>query len=407
MGEINPDILQRALAREKAARKQAEGILEDKSRELYAVAQELKEVNEQLKDVLAKKNSELQGMSDNLVDAYVLMKVNGDVIEMNDAAKELFGYDVSTEKINVMSLIYKDDFNYAMESFQKLVTEGSFTDYVARVVTKSNGIRTVHINGSVIRDKDSVAIAAQGIVRDITNQIEAEKLKEELLKNLEKSNKELNDFAHVVSHDLKSPLRSMNALINWLKEDYEDKLDENAVTSFNSLLNKIEKMDHMIDGILSYSSIDRNEKAGKEVSLDKVVSDILEMIYVPETFSINIHDTLPIMIGDRFRFQQLFQNIISNAIKYNDKEKGILDIKCNDIGDFWEITLTDNGPGIPEAYHRKIFEIFQTAQDKSKSTGIGLSIVKKIVNMYGGEVDVLSEENKGTTFLFTLKKPSI
>lgn len=407
MSEVNPDILQRALAREKAARKQAEGILEDKSRELYSVAQELKQVNEQLKGVLAKKNSELQGMSDSLVDAYVLMKVNGDIIEMNDSARELFGYDVSKEKLNVMSLIYKDDFIYAMESFQKLITKGSFTDYVARAVTKSNGIRTVHINGSVVRDKDNNAIAAQGIVRDITDQIEAEKLKEELLKNLEQSNKELNDFAHVVSHDLKSPLRSMNALINWLKEDYEDKLDENAVTSFNSLLNKIEKMDHMIDGILSYSSIDRNEKTGKEVSLDKVVSDILEMIYVPETFSINIHDTLPTMIGDQFRFQQLFQNIISNAIKYNDKEKGILDIKCNDIGDFWEITLADNGPGIPEAYHRKIFEIFQTAQDKSKSTGIGLSIVKKIVNMYGGEVDVSSEENKGTTFLFTLKKPSI
>ncbi|MBQ4802792.1 PAS domain S-box protein [Aquimarina sp. MMG015] len=399
MGELNANILQRALAREKAARKQAEGILEDKSRELYEVAQELKEV-------LAKKSSELQGMSDNLVDAYVLMKVNGDVIEMNEAAKELFGYDINQEKLNVISLIYKDDFDYALESFQQLVTKGSFTDYVARAVTKSNGVRTVHINGSVIRDKDNKVIAAQGIVRDITDQIEAEKLKEELLKNLEQSNKELNDFAHVVSHDLKSPLRSMNALINWLKEDYEDKLDENAITSFNALLNKIEKMDHMIDGILSYSSIDRNEKAGKEVSLDKVVSDILEMIYVPETFRINIHDTLPTMIGDRFRFQQLFQNIISNAIKYNDKEKGILDIKCNDIGDFWEITLADNGPGIPEAYHRKIFEIFQTAQDKSKSTGIGLSIVKKIVNMYGGEVDVSSEENKGTTFLFTLKKPS-
>ncbi|SEL66109.1 PAS domain S-box-containing protein [Aquimarina amphilecti] len=400
MGELNANVLQRALAREKAARKQAEGILEDKSRELYEVAQELKEV-------LAKKSSELQGMSDNLVDAYVLMKVNGDVIEMNEAAKELFGYDINQEKLNVISLIYKDDFDYALESFQQLVTKGSFTDYVARAVTKSNGIRTVHINGSVIRDKDNKAIAAQGIVRDITDQIEAEKLKEELLKNLEQSNKELNDFAHVVSHDLKSPLRSMNALINWLKEDYEDKLDENAVTSFNALLNKIEKMDHMIDGILSYSSIDRNEKTGKKVSLDKVVSDILEMIYVPETFSINIHDTLPTMMGDRFRFQQLFQNIISNAIKYNDKEKGILDIKCNDIGSFWEITLADNGPGIPEAYHRKIFEIFQTAQDKSKSTGIGLSIVKKIVNMYGGEVDVSSEENKGTTFLFTLKKPSI
>ncbi|WP_299898319.1 ATP-binding protein [uncultured Aquimarina sp.] len=406
MGEIKPDILQRALQREKAARKQAEGILEDKSRELYNVAQELKTVNEQLESVLAKKSSELQGMFHNLVDAYVLMKVNGDILEMNDAAKELFGYDPKNEKLNVISLIHKEDINYAMNSFQELVTEGFFTDYVARAVTKDNGVRIVHINGSVIKDKNNEVIAAQGIVRDITSQIEAQQLKEELLRNLEQSNKELNDFAHVVSHDLKSPLRSMNALITWFKEDYEDKLDEGAMKSFDSLLNKIEKMDHMIDGILSYSSIDKNEKEKQKVNLNKIVSDILEMIFIPETFSVNIHDMLPVVMGDKFRFQQLFQNIISNAIKYNDKEKGVLDIKCREIGGFWEFTLADNGPGIPKAYHRKIFEIFQTAQDKTKSTGIGLSIVKKIVNMYGGEVQVSSEENKGTTFLFTLKKTS-
>ena len=530
MAEITKDILQRALEREKAARKQAEQILENKSKELYMLAQELKSTNKQLEDLLSKKDNELKGVFHNLVDAYILMDIYGNVLEMNTSAENLFGYDIRKEPLNVVPLIHKEDIKYAMNSFKELIHKGAFTNYQARVYTKNKGIRTVHINASTVVNNEGRVVAAQGIVRDITddiiqrnsfeehkkqlyiivensplgiiltdgeriincnkaflnqlgytkkeikklrtidisdkleyentkndiaelnagirdqlmvkkkyyrkdgsyfwaktnlssikdhkgnvryqvaiieditNELRHERRQQELLKKLEQSNKELNDFAHIVSHDLKSPLRSMNALINWMKEDYEDQLDEEAQVSFDSLLKKIEKMDSLIGGILQYSSIDNQKIEEKEIDLNKVIYDIIEMIYIPDSFTIKIEDQLPYIKGDKYRFQQLFQNLISNAIKYNDKEKGELCINCKESEDYWQFTFADNGPGIPKNYHKKIFEIFQTVGNCEDSTGVGLSIVKKVVNMYGGTVDVSSTPGKGTTFSFTLKK---
>ncbi|MBW1297949.1 sensor histidine kinase [Aquimarina litoralis] len=404
MNKPDPEILERALQRERAARKQAESILEDKSRELYDLTQELRSANHKLEGLFDEKKNELQGVFDNLVDAYVLMDVQGNILNMNTSAVKLFGYDVAEEEINVVSLIYKDDYEYAMSSFQQLITQGSFSDYKARVYTKHKGVRTVHINASIIKNSDGRVIGAQGIVRDITVQLEQENQKEQLLHNLEVSNKELNDFAHVVSHDLKSPLRGMNALINWLKEDYKDILDKSAQKSFDSLLQKIEKMDNLIEGILAYSSIDKQAIKEKDIDLNEVVANIISMIYVPDHFTVTIKNKLPTIKGDQYRLQQLFQNIISNAIKYNDKEQGILDISCVDNEDHWEFILADNGPGIPDEYHAKIFEVFQTISTSKESTGVGLSIVKKIVDLYDGSVNVTSEEGKGATFYLILKK---
>lgn len=404
MRKIDPDILKRALQREKAAKKQAESILEKKSRELYNLTEELRTANHKLEELFNKKKNELQGVFDNLLDAYVLIDFYGNVQDMNSSAMDLFGYDITKEKLNVTSLIYEEDVEYAMASFKRLISEGSFSDYQARVYTKYNGVRTVHINASVIRNGEDAIIGAHGIVRDITLQLEQEKQKEELLENLEISNKELNDFAHVVSHDLKSPLRGMSALISWLKEDYEDVLDEGAQKSFDSLLQKIGKMDRLIEGILQYSSIDRQQVHEKNINLNEVVTDITEMIYVPDRFTITIKDELPTIKGDRYRLQQLFQNLISNAIKYNDKEKGFLSISCKEQKDNWEFELADNGPGIPKSYHDKIFEIFQTINTSKESTGVGLSIVKKIMDLYHGTIRVSSSEGEGTTFYLTLKK---
>ncbi len=526
------EILQRALQREKAARKQAEQILEGKSRELYELTQELKNVNTKLQEGLTEKSSELQGVFENLVDAYVLMDISGNVIKMNDAANELFGYDIDKEHLNVLSLIYEEDYQYAMSSFQKLVTKGSFSNYQARVNTKHKGVRTVHINASLIYGKKNQPIAAQGIVRDITEeleqkrifeeqkkqlsaivensslgialtqfgkilqtnkafqnllgytneellqkevkdisvkeefkesaenmqkmndgeidtfsvnkkyvkkngtifwaktnvaavrntdgsikyqvaliediteQLEFEKQRDKLVKNLEKSNKELNDYAHIVSHDLKSPLRSMNALLTWLKEDYEEVLDENAHHSLNMLIKKVDKMDLLIDGILRYSSIDKINQPQQKVILNTVVTDIIDVIHIPSHISIEILTELPSIEGDTFRLQQLFQNLINNAIKYNDKEKGVITISCEQKNEFWEFSITDNGPGISKKYHDKIFQIFQTLDDKNESTGVGLSIVKKIVDVYEGKIWLDSIEGEGTTFYFTLKNNS-
>ena len=137
MTTTKTDILERALARERAARKEAERILEEKAGELFTLSRKLKQSNEQLQNVLSQRNSELQGVFDNLVDAYVLMDTTGEVLKMNDAAIALFGYNPAEEVINVTKLIYKEDITYAMMSFGSLIKEGYFSDYQARVYTKA------------------------------------------------------------------------------------------------------------------------------------------------------------------------------------------------------------------------------------------------------------------------------
>ncbi|MFY0631911.1 MAG: PAS domain S-box protein [Flavobacteriaceae bacterium] len=232
----------------------------------------------------------------------------------------------------------------------------------------------------------------------------AEKEKELVLKDLQKSNQELNDFAHVVSHDLKSPLRSMNALVNWLQEDCEEFAGKEVHQNFELLLKRIDRMDLLINGILSYASIDKVEKVEKETDLDVLVQDILETIHIPENFTIIVETKLPTIIGDSYKLIQLFQNLISNAIKYTDKEKGIVKIMCESENNFWKFSISDNGIGISDKYYKKIFKVFQVLEESEESTGVGLSIVKKIVDYYHGKIWLESKVNEGTTFFFTLPK---
>lgn len=254
-------------------------------------------------------------------------------------------------------------------------------------------------------EKKLTGIELAGLIEEQASQIaEIEKHREVLLQNLEKSNKELNDYAHVVSHDLKSPLRSMNALINWIKEDYATVLDEQAQNTFDMLLKKVDKMDHLINGILKHASIDKVNYQKKEIDLNVLVQDIIDIVYIPEHIEVTIINSLPTIECNKFRTQQVFQNLISNAIKYNDKEKGWVKISCTDQESYWQFEIADNGPGISKQYHNKIFQIFQTLDSKKESTGVGLSIVKKVVDLCGGKIWLDSDETVGTTFYFTFKK---
>ena len=232
----------------------------------------------------------------------------------------------------------------------------------------------------------------------------AEREKEQVLRDLQKSNKELNDFAHVVSHDLKSPLRSMNTLVNWIKEDSKEFASEEGNQNLDLLLRRIDRMDLMINGILNYASIDKIEKEEKDTNLEVIVNDILDSIYIPDHFTVSIKNKLPVVKVDSYKLMQLFQNLISNAVKYTDKKKGYVEIKCVSKKNFWQISVSDNGVGIPKKYQNKVFQIFQVLEESDESTGVGLSIVKKVVDFYGGRVWVDSEVGKKTTFYFTLPK---
>lgn len=391
--------LQKALKRERLARKEAEKILEEKSLELY-------QTNQNLIKVLDEKEIHLESLFKTIVDPYILMDLYGNVLKMNDSAVDFFGYNVENESFNVTTTLHEEDVEYAMNCYAELLEKGIFRNFRARVYNRNREIRWIEINSSIVYDHDNQSTFAQGIIRDITEDLQAQKERDQLLENLTRSNKELKDFAHVVSHDLKAPLRSMNALVTWLKEDVKALgEDENIDYNFNLLINKIDKMDHFINGILKYSSIDKVEKKNHNVDINEIVNDIVNAIHIPEKKQVIIPKELPTIQGQKFRFQQLFQNLMSNAVKYADENNGIIEITCREADEHtWEFQIKDNGSGIEEKYHEKIFEIFQTLDADQKSTGIGLSIVKKIVDLYKGKIWVNSALGEGTTFHFTLPK---
>lgn len=255
-------------------------------------------------------------------------------------------------------------------------------------------------------NKEFTGIELATLIEEQAMQISAvEKQRKTLLKDLEKSNKELNEYAYIVSHDLKSPLRSINTLINWIKEDTDQNLDPDIKNNLDLIDQNIEKMDNLITGILEYSVINntsRNKKS--DIQLIDLIQEILQELQIPEHIQINIQNPLPVVLADKSRLKQVFKNLLLNAIQAVDKEKGDILILFEETQDFWKFGIKDNGKGIPKKYHDKIFQIFQTLDDQQRSTGIGLSIVKKVVEFYNGKIWVESKQGIGSTFYFTLKK---
>lgn len=252
--------------------------------------------------------------------------------------------------------------------------------------------------------KDLTGIELATLIEEQAAKISAfEKQRAKMLRDLEKSNEELTSYAQVVSHDLKSPLRNVSALISWIKEDAEQ-MGGTALSHLAHIEKNISKMDNMIGGILEYSLVDKKDKIVNLVDLNVLIYQTIESLHAPDFIEFSIDNRLPTMKKDPHRIKQLFQNLISNAIKGMDKEEGYIYIGSKEEEEYWEFYIKDNGKGIPEKYHTKIFKMFQSIDSTKESTGIGLSIVKKIIDYYEGKIWLESVVGEGTTFYFTIKK---
>ncbi len=242
--------------------------------------------------------------------------------------------------------------------------------------------------------------------RDITEKYHAHQEQKRLLRQVEDINEELTHFAYVVSHDLKAPLRGIKLLAEWLCTDYGDQLGDDAKENLDLLQSRVGRMHNLIEGVLQYSRVGRITEDVMAVDLNEALSNIVDAIAPPEHIEIAIEGRLPVIESEPTRIDQIFQNLLSNAVKYMDKPAGKITVGCRDDGDAWTFSVRDNGPGIEERYFERIFKIFQTLtpRDEYESTGVGLTLVKKIVELYGGKVWVESEVGKGSTFSFTLPK---
>ena len=207
------------------------------------------------------------------------------------------------------------------------------------------------------------------------------KQREDLLKNLENKNEELNNYAHIVSHDLKSPLRSIDSLINWVLEDDNNAINKDSKDYLDLILKNVEKMDALISGILNYSTIDKAELDRYEVDTHYLVTELSEILFVPKNVTLTIKNNLPVIIGDKFRLQQLFQNLIQNAIQSIEKEAGFVEIGVVEKKAEWQFYVKDNGEGISEQYFNKIFKIFEKI-DNNQNAFLALKIVEIIVRNF-------------------------
>ena len=290
-------------------------------------------------------------------------------------------------------------------------------DYSVRVQKQSKdeiGVLIEAFNGMLKQihehDLDLVEANVQ-LTREITERKKAEDTLEVLNEDLEttvqelsRSNRELQDFAHITAHDLKAPLRAIGSLTAWISTSYTDKFDEEGKEQLRLLVGRAERMSELIDGILKYSEVARTKRKIEEVNLNILVTEVIRVIDLPENIEISLNAELPIVKYEEIRIMQVFQNLLTNAIKYMDKSKGQITIDCVEDSGFWKFSIADNGPGIKEKYFEKIFKIFQTLapRDEVESTGIGLPLVKKIIENYGGKIWVESEFGIGSTFFFTL-----
>jgi signal transduction histidine kinase len=224
---------------------------------------------------------------------------------------------------------------------------------------------------------------------------------------LEGMNKELQEFSYIVSHDLKAPLRSIKNLAEWIAEDATDKLDDENRENLELLQSRVLQMEDLINGILNYSRITRCHEELTETNLSDMINEIVGLINPPSHISVTVASEMPTVVIEKTRMRQVFQNLIGNAIQYMDKAQGRVTVDCEQNTDHWTFHVCDNGPGIDKNDHQRIFRLFQSLTDHPDSTGVGLAVVKKLVEMYGGRLWVESEPGQGSTFSFTLPNISM
>ncbi|MDM8533527.1 PAS domain S-box protein, partial [Clostridiaceae bacterium HSG29] len=235
-----------------------------------------------------------------------------------------------------------------------------------------------------------------------------EKIVEKRTKELKKTNDELERFAYIASHDLQEPVRMVTSYMQLLEKRYIDKFDQDANDFIEFAVDGAKRMQSLVNDLLKYSRIGVKGKEFAYVDLNKILIDVIDnlQIIISEN-DVEIHyDKLPTVIGDDIQLEQLFENLIENAIKYRSDRNPKIMIDFEDIDDYWEISITDNGIGIKTEYYEQIFQVFKRLHGNNdySGNGIGLAVCEKIVNHHGGTIKVKSEIDKGTTFSFSIKK---
>jgi PAS domain S-box-containing protein len=295
---------------------------------------------------------------------------------------------------------------------QRIEKEGKVVGLESVWIRRDGSKLFVSESASAVRDGNGNILYYEGTAEDITERRKAEQALEKLnwdlqsaIDELSRSNRQLQDFVHITAHDLKTPVRGIGTLADWLLSDYGDKFDEQGREQIRLLKTRVIRIDKLIDGMLQFSKIVRTRQNERQTDLNALVPEVINKIKPPDHIEIAM-DSLPSVTCEREHISQVFQSLLSNAVTFMDKPKGLIKVGCVEQGEFWKFYVSDNGPGIEQKHFERIFKIFQTLPRKGEpeTAGVGLATARKTVELYGGRIWVVSQPGSGSTFFFTFPK---
>jgi PAS domain S-box-containing protein len=223
---------------------------------------------------------------------------------------------------------------------------------------------------------------------------------------LKRSNKDLNDFAYVASHDLKAPLRGIMQLASWIEEDVEDNASEETKSHLALLQSRTARLEKLLDDLLTYSRIGNHLGDIEQTDVRELVQTLFQLLDPPPEFELKLDDQLPIFNTLSTPLEVIFRNLIGNAIKHHDRPNGIISISAIECDSYYQFSIANDGPGIDPKHHEQIFEMFKTLRprDEVEGSGMGLSIIKKMLDYHGQKISVSSSGERGVSFSFSWPK---
>ena len=300
-------------------------------------------------------------------------------------------------------VVHPDDRERAVEEWKRALHDGAPFEMQIRYRRSSDGSYRWHLTRArARRDGEDQIVKWFGTATDVDDQRRLDEERVELIAALQRSNAELDQFAYVASHDLRAPLRGVANLSQWIEEDLGSALPDETREKIHLLRRQVDRLMGLVSGILDYSRAGRIPRNPVTVDVGALLKEVIELLAPPRDAVIEVADDMPTLRSTVVPLEQVFMNLIGNALKHARRADPHVKITVREAGELYEFSIIDNGPGIPEEHHQRIWEVFQTleSRDTVEGTGIGLSVVRKVIESHGGRVWVESKQGQGATFRF-------